>query len=155
MQACTARSKPRGSLMTGAAPLYNPAQGVVSNRYRHGLQSCCRLTCPQRSARTTFPELQNFRLGKVRGCSVSSNLRLQLESLSSSMAISSLPLKEVGSLSLEPGVPGQEVVVSLFEVACTPESVQLFIEREHEFKFVSVDVQTLEGQPTGRRAVGA
>lgn len=61
----------------------------------------------------------------------------------------------MGSLSLEPGSPEQEVVVSLFEVACTPESVQLFIAREHEFKFVSVDVQTLEGQATGRRAVGA
>uniref|UniRef100_A0A7S3VP99 Uncharacterized protein n=1 Tax=Dunaliella tertiolecta TaxID=3047 RepID=A0A7S3VP99_DUNTE len=104
----------------------------------------------ERSARTTFPELQNFRLGKVAGWR---RVFAHTADIFYKRGIARPETKEVGSLSLEPGVPGQEVVVSLFEVACTPESVQLFIEREHEFKFVSVDVQTLEGQPTGRRAV--
>ncbi|KAF5841123.1 hypothetical protein DUNSADRAFT_14299 [Dunaliella salina] len=104
----------------------------------------------ERSARTTFPELQNFRLGKIAGWR---RVFAHTADIFYKRGIARPETKEVGSLSLEPGSPEQEVVVSLFEVACTPESVQLFIAREHEFKFVSVDVQTLEGQATGRRAV--
>jgi hypothetical protein len=49
--------------------------------------------------------------------------------------------------------PGATVVVTLFEVECTPESVAQFIEREHEFKFMAVTARTLQGTATGRNAV--
>lgn len=77
--------------------------------------------------------------------------------------------REVSSLSCEPleealggsgGTDGAHarmrdagVVVSLFEVPATAASVKAFIAREHEFRFVAVRPETLDGQDTGRFAV--
>ncbi len=44
-------------------------------------------------------------------------------------------------------------MVSLFEIPHTSESVRAFIEREHEFRFCAVEPLTLEGRPTGLKAV--
>jgi hypothetical protein len=42
--------------------------------------------------------------------------------------------REVSSLSVEEH-PGAEIVVSLFEVEASPESIAAFIQREHEFRW--------------------
>ena len=42
--------------------------------------------------------------------------------------------REVSSLSVEEQ-PGAEIVVSLFEVEASPESIAAFIQREHEFRW--------------------
>jgi len=59
---------------------------------------------------------------------------------------------EIASLSCEP-CESEELVISLFEVEHTPDSVNAFIAREHEFKFCIVEPLTLDGLPTGLKAV--
>jgi hypothetical protein len=62
---------------------------------------------------------------------------------------------EISSLSCEQH-PGSELVVSLFEVPFSAESVAAFIAREHEFRFLAVQPYDLTGQvPTERLAVSA
>lgn len=56
-------------------------------------------------------------------------------------------------MSCEP-CPDSELVVSLFDVPYSPESVTAFIAREHEFRFLAVQPYDLAGQmPTERLAV--
>ncbi|GAB4822485.1 hypothetical protein N2152v2_009531 [Parachlorella kessleri] len=66
--------------------------------------------------------------------------------------IARLETLEMSSLSVEEA-PGHEVIVTLFEVEATPGSIQAFIQREHEFRFVAVEPHHLDGSPTGRKAV--
>jgi hypothetical protein len=62
---------------------------------------------------------------------------------------------EISSLSCEQH-PGSELVVSLFEVPFSADSVAAFIAREHEFRFLAVQPYDLAGQvPTERLAVSA
>lgn len=77
------------------------------------------------------------------------------------------PQGEISSLSLEPWTPAAPagaatgpaaphdacVVVSLFEVAASAASVEAFIGREHEFRFVAVEPTALDGTREGRKAV--
>lgn len=51
---------------------------------------------------------------------------------------------------------GSELVVSLFEVPFSADSVAAFIAREHEFRFLAVQPYDLAGQaPTAQLAVSA
>lgn len=87
------------------------------------------------SARSTFPELQNFRLGHVsgyrrlfgHGCSIFFD-----------RGIARPETKEISSLSVEPHADS-EIVVTLFEIdAGNPDVIRAFIQREHEFRFCAV-----------------
>jgi hypothetical protein len=89
----------------------------------------------QTSALTTFPDLVNFRLAKVKGwrrvfahsCQVFFD-----------RGIARPETKEISSLSVEPH-PDSEIAVTVFEIPATPHSIAAFIEREHEFKFMAVE----------------
>ncbi|KAL4443866.1 hypothetical protein ABPG75_011603 [Micractinium tetrahymenae] len=102
------------------------------------------------SARSTFPQLRNFRQGRLRGWR---RVFAHQCDIFFARGIARPETREVSSLSVEEH-PGSEIVVSLFEVEATPASVAAFIEREHEFRFVAVEPLRFEcGSPIGRRAV--
>lgn len=103
----------------------------------------------ERSARTTFPDLQNFRAGRLYGYR---RVFAHTADIFYARGIANVDTGEVSSLSCEPWPEG-DLVVSLFEVKCTPEAVAAFINREHEFRFIAVQPRTLDGQPTDRLAV--
>ncbi|OAE20694.1 hypothetical protein AXG93_154s1680 [Marchantia polymorpha subsp. ruderalis] len=63
--------------------------------------------------------------------------------------IADVETKEMSSLSVEP-FPGESIVVTVFEIA--EHEVPLFIEREHEFRFLAVTVHTLEGDVSAPKA---
>ncbi|KAG2491756.1 hypothetical protein HYH03_009917 [Edaphochlamys debaryana] len=115
----------------------------------------------ERSARFTFPDLINFRPGRVHGWR---RVFAHTADVFYKRGIARPETGEVSSLSLEllppasasasaTSAPPSSVVVSLFEVPATPASVAAFIAREHEFRFVGVDPTDLGGRPAGRRAV--
>ena len=94
----------------------------------------------ERSARSTFPDLQNFRPARLRGWR---RVFRHAAPVFFERGVARPETKEVSSLSCEPvggGGDGQdlEIVVALFEVPFSPAAVAAFIEREHEFKFVAV-----------------
>lgn len=103
----------------------------------------------ERSSRSTFPELQNFRAGKIKGWR---RIFAHCADIFYERGIARPETGEVSSLSCEPH-RGGEVVVALFEVPATPEAVAAFVEREQEFRFTAVAPVTLQGEPTGRMAV--
>jgi len=103
----------------------------------------------ERSARSTFPDLSNFRVAKVLGWRRVFAQRADIFYLRN---IARPHTGEVSSLSLEP-FPSGSAVVSLFELAHSAEVVQAFINREHEFRFCAVKPVSLAGEGTGRDAV--
>ncbi len=58
---------------------------------------------------------------------------------------------QISSLSVEEHA-GSELLVSVFEVEATPKAVAAFIQREHEFRFVVVRPEGLEGGEEGSAA---
>lgn len=86
------------------------------------------------SARSTFPELQNFRLGKVHGYR---RVFAHACNIFFERGIANLHTREVSSLSVEE-CPGMETVVTLFEIKATEDAIAAFIQREHEFRFLAV-----------------
>lgn len=103
----------------------------------------------ERSARYTFPDLQNFRPGRVHNWR---RVFAHTADVFFTRGIARPHTGEISSLSCEP-CPGSSVVVSLFEVPASPASVAAFIAREHEFRFVAVQPTNLDGTPAGRTAV--
>ncbi|KAF8058915.1 hypothetical protein HT031_005483 [Scenedesmus sp. PABB004] len=103
----------------------------------------------ERSARSTFPDLQNFRPGRLRGWR---RVFAHTADVFWARGIARPATREVASLSCEP-CPGSELVVSLFDVPFTPAAVAAFIEREHEFRFVAVAPLELDASPTRALAV--
>lgn len=102
------------------------------------------------SARSTFPQLLNFRQGRLRGWR---RVFAHQCDIFYARGIARPETKEVSSLSVEEH-PGSEIVVSLFEVEASPESVAAFIQREHEFRFMAVEALLPDGSaPIGRPAV--
>jgi len=59
---------------------------------------------------------------------------------------------EISSLSCEE-CPGEEIIVTLFEIHSTPESRRAYVEREHEFRFLAVQCDDLHGNPCPTLAV--
>lgn len=59
---------------------------------------------------------------------------------------------EISSLSCEPH-PGEEIVVSVFEIPGDATAIKAFLEREHEFKLVAVQTWTSEDVPNPSLAV--
>lgn len=90
-----------------------------------------------KSSKTTFPDLQNFRLGRLpnfrRVFAHPADIFFQ-------RGIADLPTKQMASLSVEP-CPGQSAIVSVFEVPgkdMMEDGVpsRAFLEREAEFDIV-------------------
>jgi hypothetical protein len=88
----------------------------------------------ERSACSTFPDLKNFRLGKVVGYR---RVFAHTCSIFFERGIARPETGEVSSLSVEEH-GGSEIYVTLFEIEATPEAISSFVEREHEFRFMAV-----------------
>lgn len=92
------------------------------------------------SARSTFPELSNFRLARVSGYR---RVFAHACDIFFERGIARPETGEISSLSVEEH-PDSELIVTLFEINATPESIQAFIQREHEFRFVAVTPHKLK-----------
>ena len=95
-----------------------------------------------RSARATFPELSNFRVGTLRGWRrvfAHTTSIFHVRGVARGREAASLSIEECCDVSSSsPPSPPPLLVVSLFEVPFSEEAAAALLEREHEFRFVSV-----------------
>ena len=103
----------------------------------------------KKSAMSTFPDLVNFRPGRLRGWR---RIFTHTADIFFKRGIARPDTREIASLSCEP-CPDADLVISLFEVPHTVESVSAFITREHEFRFCAVDPLTMDWKPEVNKAV--
>ncbi|KMT16526.1 hypothetical protein BVRB_3g048200 [Beta vulgaris subsp. vulgaris] len=101
----------------------------------------------ERSARSTFPELCNFRVARLRGFR---RVFAHVAPIFFERGIAKPETKEISSLSVEP-YEGEELIVTLFEIQKS--EVPSFMERELEFRFLAVLPETLEGKAFKNAAV--
>ncbi|KAJ0233041.1 Uncharacterized protein HA466_0287030 [Hirschfeldia incana] len=101
----------------------------------------------ERSARSTFPDLENFRVAKLQGFR---RVFAHSAPIFFERGIANLETKEFSSLSVEP-CEGESLVVTVFEINRT--EIPAFIQREPEFRFLAVVPETLEGKPFAHSAV--
>ncbi|RZC80709.1 hypothetical protein C5167_043284 [Papaver somniferum] len=93
----------------------------------------------ERSSRSTFPDLINFRIAKLIGFR---RVFAHTAPIFFERGIANPQTQEISSLSVEP-CEGETLVVTVFEIK--ESEIPSFIEREHEFRFLAVVPQTLEG----------
>lgn len=101
----------------------------------------------ERSARSTFPELMNFRVARLKGFR---RVFAHVAPIFFERGIAKPETKEISSLSVEP-CEGEELIVTVFEIEKS--EVPSFMERELEFRFLAVLPETLEGKPFKNTAV--
>ncbi|EEC79057.1 hypothetical protein OsI_19621 [Oryza sativa Indica Group] len=101
----------------------------------------------ERSARSTFPELEGFRVAALRGFR---RVFAHSAPIFFERGIAIEATKEFSSLSVEP-CEGELIVVTVFEIK--EDEVPAFIEREHEFRFLAVVPEGLDGVPYANPAV--
>ncbi|CAN6878339.1 unnamed protein product [Brassica oleracea] len=101
----------------------------------------------ERSARSTFPDLENFRVANLQGFR---RVFAHSAPIFFERGIANLQTKEISSLSVEP-CEGENLVVSVFEINQT--EIPAFIQRELEFRFLAVVPETLQGKPFTHSAV--
>ncbi|CAN6360419.1 unnamed protein product [Urochloa humidicola] len=101
----------------------------------------------ERSARSTFPDLEGFRVAALRGFR---RVFAHVAPIFFERGIAVEATKEFSSLSVEP-CDGEMIVVTVFEIK--EEEVPAFIEREHEFRFLAVVPEGLDGVPFANQAV--
>ncbi|KAJ1262510.1 hypothetical protein BS78_09G113400 [Paspalum vaginatum] len=101
----------------------------------------------ERSARSTFPDLEGFRVAALRGFR---RVFAHAAPIFFERGIAIESTKEFSSLSVE-RCEGELIVVTVFEIK--EEEVPAFIEREHEFRFLAVVPEGLDGVPFTNRAV--
>ncbi|XP_057957661.1 uncharacterized protein LOC131150749 isoform X2 [Malania oleifera] len=99
------------------------------------------------SARSTFPYLINFRIARLNGFR---RVFAHAAAVFFERGIAKPETKEISSLSVEP-CEGETLVVTVFEIQRS--EIPSFIEREHEFRFVAVLPETLDGKPFSNPAV--
>ncbi|XP_022864059.1 uncharacterized protein LOC111384070 isoform X2 [Olea europaea var. sylvestris] len=99
-----------------------------------GLVSICGFgsLLSERSARSTFPYLINFRMTKLSGFR---RVFAHVAPIFFEHGIAKPETKEISSLSVEP-CEGETLVVTTFEIQRS--EIPAFIEREHEFEFLAV-----------------
>ncbi|KAJ9537105.1 hypothetical protein OSB04_029838 [Centaurea solstitialis] len=95
--------------------------------------------CIKRSARSTFPDLINFRVAKLNGFR---RVFAHVAPIFFERGIAKPETKEISSLSVEP-CEGESLIVTVFEIKRS--EIPSYIEREHEFRFLAVHPETLEG----------
>ncbi|KAI5650862.1 hypothetical protein M9H77_36867 [Catharanthus roseus] len=93
----------------------------------------------ERSARSTFPDLINFRIGKLSGFR---RVFAHVAPIFFERGIAKPETKEISSLSVEP-CEDESLIVTIFEIQRS--EIPSFIEREHEFRFLAVIPETLNG----------
>ncbi|KAL4556971.1 hypothetical protein LXL04_035141 [Taraxacum kok-saghyz] len=86
----------------------------------------------KRSARSTFPDLINFRVAKLNGFR---RVFAHVAPIFFERGIAKPETKEISSLSVEP-CEGESLIVIVFEIKKL--EIPSFIEREHEFRFLAV-----------------
>ncbi|KAL9240271.1 hypothetical protein vseg_014511 [Gypsophila vaccaria] len=101
----------------------------------------------ERSALSTFPNLINFRLARLKGFR---RVFAHVAPIFFERGIAKPETKEISSLSVEP-CEGEELIVTVFEIQ--ESEVPAFIDRELEFRFLAVMPETLEGKPFTNPAV--
>ncbi|CAK9145614.1 unnamed protein product [Ilex paraguariensis] len=106
-----------------------------------GLVSICGFgsLLSERSARSTFPYLINFRITKLSGFR---RVFAHVAPIFFQRGIANPQTKEISSLSVEP-CEGETLIVTVFEIQRS--KIPAFIEREHEFRFLAVIPETLNG----------
>ena len=103
----------------------------------------------ERSARGTFPSLENFREGRVRGWR---RVFAHTTPVFLQRGIANLETREMGSLSCE-AAAGAELVVCLFDVTLDEDFVSAWVEREHEYQYVATPVFAPDGTALPERAL--
>ncbi|KAG0488096.1 hypothetical protein HPP92_006907 [Vanilla planifolia] len=101
----------------------------------------------ERSARSTFPDLKNFRVAVLRGFR---RVFAHVTPVFFERGIAKEETKEVACLSVEP-CEGESLVITVFDI--TTSEVPSFIKREHEFRFLAVVPEALDGTPYNNSAV--
>lgn len=91
----------------------------------------------ERSARSTFPDLINFRVAKLSGFR---RVFAHVAPIFFERGIAKPETKEISSLSVE-ACEGETLIVTIFEIQRS--EIPAFIEREHEFLFLAVIPETL------------
>ncbi|KFK44216.1 hypothetical protein AALP_AA1G229700 [Arabis alpina] len=101
----------------------------------------------ERSARSTFPDLENFRIAKLVGFR---RVFAHAAPIFFERGIANLETKEISSLSVE-SCEGESLVVTVFEIK--RDEIPAFMQRELEFRFLAVVPETMEGKPYTNSAV--
>ncbi|KAH6757262.1 hypothetical protein C2S53_020911 [Perilla frutescens var. hirtella] len=106
-----------------------------------GLVSICGFgsLLSERSARSTFPDLINFRIAKLNGFR---RVFAHAAPIFFERGIAKPETKEISSLSVE-HCESEALVVTTFEIQRS--EIPSYIEREHEFRFLAVTPETLNG----------
>jgi hypothetical protein len=101
----------------------------------------------EKSARYTFPNLQNFRVAVLPGFR---RVFAHVAPVFLERGIANVATKEMSSLSVEP-CSAESILVTVFEISI--QEVPAFIEREHEFRFLGVALFSLSGEILLKKAV--
>ncbi|XP_060960486.1 uncharacterized protein LOC115722754 isoform X2 [Cannabis sativa] len=101
----------------------------------------------QRSARSTFPDLINFRVARLNGFR---RVFAHVAPIFFERGIAKPETKEISSLSVEP-CEGETLIVTVFEISKS--DIPAFLERELEFRFLAVLPETLDEKPFDKLAV--
>ncbi|CAL2226877.1 unnamed protein product [Prunus armeniaca] len=102
----------------------------------------------ERSARSTFPDLINFRVAWLNGFR---RVYAHMAPIFFERGIAKPETKEIASLSVEP-CEGESLIVTVFEI--TKSEIPAFIKREPEFRFLAVLPETFDGKSFDNRAFG-
>ncbi|XP_048320978.2 uncharacterized protein LOC107433258 [Ziziphus jujuba] len=101
----------------------------------------------ERSARSTFPDLVNFRLARLNGFR---RIFAHVTPIFFERGIARPETKEISSLSAEP-CEGESLIVTVFEIKKS--EIPAYLEREIEYRFLAVLPETLDGKPFDKPAV--
>ncbi|KAL5538482.1 hypothetical protein UlMin_044636 [Ulmus minor] len=121
-------------------------ESIVSS---DGLISICGFgsLLSERSARSTFPDLINFRVARLNGFR---RVFGHVTPIFFERGIAKPETKEIASLSVEP-YEGESLIVTVFEIQKS--EIPAFLERELEFRFLAVLPETLDAKPYDNPAV--
>ncbi|KAL1359116.1 hypothetical protein AAHE18_04G083500 [Arachis hypogaea] len=95
----------------------------------------------ERSARSTFPDLLNFRVARLNGFR---RVFAHVAPVFFERGIAKPETMEISSLSVEP-CEGETLIVTVFEIRKS--EIPDFIKREVEFRFLAVLPEILDGKP--------
>lgn len=121
-------------------------QSIVSP---HGFLSVCGFgsLLSEHSARSTFPDLIDFRVARLSGFR---RVFAHAAPIFFERGIANIETREISSLSVE-HCNGESLIVTVFEIQKS--EIPSFIEREHEFRFLTVLPETLDGEQYSNPAV--
>uniref|UniRef100_A0A9I9DNZ7 Uncharacterized protein n=1 Tax=Cucumis melo TaxID=3656 RepID=A0A9I9DNZ7_CUCME len=101
----------------------------------------------ERSARSTFPDLINFRMARLNGFR---RIFGNVAPVFFERGIAKPETKEISSLCAEP-CEGENIIITVFEIKKS--EIPAFIQREIEFRFLAVFPETLDGKAYQKPAV--